>query len=769
MNSKFTTIASNALNNAVIIAEGLGHSYIGSEHALLALLKDESSSAAIILSKYKITYKALDERVRNCIGYGERTVLDVKDTTPRFRRIIEGAHKVSIKYGSTKIGTEHLLYAILDENDSSAAKLLSLLDKDCTRIKEEVTHFLRTVEKSYLILNGKAEDSDIPTLLKYGTDMTALARANDQDPIIGRDEETERVIRVLSRKSKNNPCLIGDAGVGKTAIVEGLAQRIADGCVPDELKEKRIISLDLPSMVAGAKYRGDFEDRIKTIIGEAERAPGVILFIDEIHTIVGAGAAEGAIDASNIMKPALSRAKIRLIGATTPDEYRKYIQKDGALERRFQPINIKEPSFDQTFEILSGLKERYERFHGISIEDEAIRSAIRLSERYITDRYLPDKAIDLLDEACVRGKSKSTSKEAVLFTDKYPEHPDIASLILSESDEKKPIYNLTSEDIEATITEITGIPTKNMSFDAKRLQAKLSARVFGQDEAIDALVDAISRAFAGISSQDRPKGIFLFIGQSGVGKTRLARVLADELFGDEGALLRYDMSEFSEMHSVSKIIGSPPGYVGFNESGSMTEDVRRRPYSIILLDEAEKSSSEVKNLLLQIFDNGKLTDSVGREVNFKNTFIILTANVGHIKNEVAALGFVERDGNKVNKKLLEALFSSELIERFDEIIEFKGFKDTSLTEIAALKLGETAKRLSLLGARLEYDEEVCRMIVKRSAAKNGRSISRCIVKDIETPIARIILATPLLRVIKITTDNDGFSFVLEDGPLMISK
>ena len=455
MNSKFTEIASKALNNAVIIAEKFGHTYIGTEHALLALLYDEGSSSAIILKKYRITYKITEEKIKDFIGFGERTRLNVKDMTPRFRRLLDGAHKASIKFNSSKIGTEHLLYSLLEERDSSAGKILSLLDKDIAKIKEEVTQFLKTVEKSYFFLNGKASDSDIAALLKYGIDMTEAAKVEERDPVIGRDEETERVIRVLSRKTKNNPCLIGDAGVGKTAIVEGLCQRIARGDVPKELKNKRIISLDLASMVAGSKYRGDFEDRIKAIISEAEKAPGVILFIDEIHTIVGAGAAEGAIDASNIMKPALSRAKIRLIGATTPDEYRKYIKKDGALERRFQPITVKEPNVTKTNEILHGLKERYEDFHNLRIDNSAIDAAIKLSKRYITERFLPDKAIDLLDEACVNVKSRSIPDMPEADHEEFPEYPELTSFIYKEAPNEAHRLRVTKEDVEKTITEIT--------------------------------------------------------------------------------------------------------------------------------------------------------------------------------------------------------------------------------------------------------------------------------------------------------------------------
>lgn len=758
MNNKFTEIASKALNNAVIIAEKLGHTYIGTEHALLALLYDEGSSSAIILKKHRITYKATEEKIKDFIGFGERTALNVKDTTPRFRRLLDGAHKAAVKYNSARIGTEHLLYSLLDERDSSAAKIILLLDKDIARIKEEVTQFLKTVEKSYFILNGKGNDLDIPSLLKYGVDMTRAARDEEQDPVIGRTDETERVIRVLSRKTKNNPCLIGDAGVGKTAIVEGLCQRIAKGDVPMDLKSKRIISLDLSSMVAGSKYRGDFEDRIKAIISEAERSPDVILFIDEIHTIVGAGAAEGAIDASNIMKPALSRAKIRLIGATTPDEYRKYIKKDGALERRFQPINVKEPSITETCDILFGLKQRYETFHNLSIDNGAIEAAIKLSKRYITERFLPDKAIDLLDETCVNVKSQLLPTNPENVHEDFPEYPEFTDLMYNEEQRpgERPI--VTKEDVERTVTEITGIPTKNLSFNTAEFEKSLSMRVYGQKSAIKALVGGVSRSFAGISSQDRPKGVFLFIGESGVGKTELAKALATELFGEEGALLRYDMSEFSEVHSVSKIIGSPPGYVGFNEAGSLTEDVRRRPYSVILLDDAEKASDEVKNLLLQLFDSGRLTDSNGREVNFKNTFVILTANTGMIRNDRSGLGFIEKGDGGINKKSLEQLFSNELIERFDEIIEFSAFDEQTLIMIAKRKLQETASRLSNQNISLEYDEEALPLLIKKASSKTGRAIARAITKEIETPIAKLILESEAIKAIRITANNDNFEF-----------
>ena len=761
MNSKFTEIASKALNNAVIIAEKLGHTYIGTEHALLALLYEEGSSSAIILKKHRITYKNTEEKIKDFIGFGERTRLNVKDMTPRFRRLLDGAHRASVKYNSTKIGTEHLLYSLLEERDSSAGKIIYLLDKDVVKIKEDVTQFLKTVEKSYLYLNGKASDSDITALLKYGVDMTEAAKIEEQDPVIGRCEETERVIRVLSRKTKNNPCLIGDAGVGKTAIVEGLCQRIAKGDVPHELKNKRIISLDLASMVAGSKYRGDFEDRIKAIISEAERTPGVILFIDEIHTIVGAGAAEGAIDASNIMKPALSRAKIRLIGATTPDEYRKYIKKDSALERRFQPITVKEASITEANEILSGLKDRYEAFHNLKIDDGAIDAAIKLSKRYITERFLPDKAIDLLDEACVNVKSQALPTEKKPSSERFPEYPELTELICKEAPEKEKKPTVTREDVEKTITEITGIPTKNLSFNTLEFEKRLKNRVFGQQNAIKALVGGVSRSFAGISSQDRPKGVFLFIGESGVGKTELAKALASELFGDEAALLRYDMSEFSEVHSVSKIIGSPPGYVGFNESGSLTEDVRRKPYSVILLDDAEKASNEVKNLLLQLFDSGRLTDSCGREVNFKNTFIILTANTGKIKTNQGGLGFIEKGDMGINKKSLETLFSNELIERFDEIIEFNAFENETLVMIAARKLGETKERLLNQAITLVFDIDVIKLVVKKASSKTGRGIQRTIIKEIETPLAEIILNSEATKAIKISVNSDKFKFTEE--------
>ena len=768
MNSKFTEIASKALNNAVILAEKLGHTYIGTEHILLALLYDEGSTSAIILKKHRITYKIVEERIKDHIGFGEMSCLTVKDTTPRFRRVLEGAHKVSIKYNSSKIGSEHLLCALFEEKESAAGRILSLLDKDISSIKDDVVHFLKTVEKSYSLLKGKVCDHEISSLLKYGSDMTLAARQQEQDPVIGREAETERVINVLSRKTKNNPCLIGDAGVGKTAIVEGLCQRIAMGEVPDELKNKRIISLDLASMVAGSKYRGDFEDRIKAIISEAEATPGVILFIDEIHTIVGAGAAEGAIDASNIMKPALSRAKIRLIGATTPDEYKKYIKKDGALERRFQPITVNEPSISEAYKILLGLKERFESYHNLTIDPSAIDSAIRLSKRYITERFLPDKAIDLLDEACVRVKAHQSSQETSEKKDDFPEYPELTDLFFQSKRDEERNLTVTREDVEKTITEITGIPTRNLSFDYPDFERMLSERVYGQPRAISALVGGVLRSFAGISSAEKPKGIFLFIGESGVGKTELAKSLARALFGDEGALLRYDMSEFSEAHSVSKIIGSPPGYVGFNESCSLCEDVRRRPYSVILLDDAEKASIEVKNLLLQLFDSGRLTDSNGREVNFKNTFIILTANTCKIRSDTKGLGFIDKSESGINKKSLEMLFSNELIERFDEIIEFERIPEEALLMIAKRRLEETSERLEAQNIKLEYDDSVLQILVKKASSKTGRAIARCIIKEIETPLAKLILSHEGIKMIRIGAALESLEFKAESDLTLVT-
>lgn len=769
MSNNFTTKAENALNRSVKVAEELGHTYIGSEHVLIALAEDESSCASMLLRKSKITTEKIKSAVKELSGVGAVSCLTSKDTTPRCRRILESSYKIAKKYSSEKIGTEHILLALLEERESVASKILTKIEADLISLKDEVVTFLRTSERG-ITYTAPLADSAIPNLMKYGKVITRLAEEGQLDPVIGRDKETERVIRILSRKSKNNPCLIGEAGVGKTAIVEGLAMRIAQGKVPASLLGKTVISLDLTSMVAGAKYRGDFEERIKNIMNEAARNKSVILFIDEIHTIVGAGSAEGAIDAANIMKPELSRGNIQLIGATTLAEYRKYIEKDSALERRFQPVLVEEPDIDGTLEILYGIRERYERHHRIKISDAAIESAVRLSKRYIQDRFLPDKAIDVLDEACamasvsinletdktknIREKMRQLSndkKNAILNHDfdtaiNLRELEKIYTAELSEEvllgEQIKGSVLVDEEHVRSVIKEMTGINTKeDISRDFGEIKNRLLAGIIGQDKAVAGLSEAVIRSFAGINEPHRPRGIFLFLGESGVGKTALARELSSVLFNTEDSLVRYDMSEFSESYAVSKLIGSAPGYVGYEDSNSALERIRRHPYSVVLLDEIEKAHPDVLALFLQIFDTGYLRDASGRKINFRNTYIIMTSNIGADKfKDSREVGFM-CSGDETPAKRLGSYFKPEFINRIDEVILFSPLEISALARICENKLAELKERISSLGISLDVSADVCRHIATKGKSKGmgARPIGRLITTEIENKIAKMIV------------------------------
>ncbi len=770
MSNNFTSKAETALNRAVTLAENFGHTYVGSEHILLSLAEDETSCSAIILRKQKITYEKVEQAIKEYSGVGVKSKLTSKDTTPKCRKILENSYKCSKKFSAGKIGTEHILYALIEEKEAVSSRILIKIEADIIGLKDELVSFLRSSEKS-LLFAEQVPDSSIPNLLKYGRVITKLAEQGELDPVIGREKETDRVIRILSRKSKNNPCLIGEAGVGKTAIVEGLATKISEGRVPASLIGKIIISLDLTSMVAGAKYRGDFEERIKSIMNEASRNKSIILFIDEIHTIVGAGAAEGAIDAANIMKPELSRGNIQLIGATTMSEYRKYIEKDSALERRFQPVMVEEPTAEGALEILFGLRERYEKHHNIKISNSAITSAVKLSERYIQDRYLPDKAIDILDEACAMA---SVSNE--LVTEKTQKIKDrlrqialdkknainerdyemamnlkdlerlyseeLSEELIGAADKRAEIC-VSSKEVEKVILEITGVnPSQNFTDEISDIYSKLSASVIGQDPAVKMLCDAVKRSFAGINEPNRPRGIFLFLGESGVGKTELAKALTYQLFGSYDSLIRCDMSEFSESNAVSKLVGAAPGYVGYDETISFIERIRRHPYSVVLFDEIEKAHSDVLSLFLQIFDSGILTDSLGRKINFRNTYIIMTSNIGAESfRESKNVGFLNSDKLDSMQEKLRGYFKDEFINRIDEIILFSSLDSSALKEISKLKISDIIKRLRMLDIEVVCEDEVYGLLAEKGKAKGfgARPLNRMITAGIENKIASMLV------------------------------
>ena len=817
MQSRFTKKAQEALNHAAETATMLGHGYIGSEHLLLGLIKAEGSLASSILIDNDVT----DEKITNLVYQliAPDSNISVKEPagyTPRVRRILENASKEAIRFKSELIGTEHILISIIKETESVAARLLNTIGVSIKKMYVDILVAMGEDTNAYKedFQNGKVRNKDrrtTQTLNQYSRDLTQLAREGKLDPVIGREEEIKRVIQILSRRTKNKPCLIGEPGVGKTAIAEGLAAKIVEGSVPDNIKNKRLLTLDLSGMVAGSKYRGEFEERIKRVINEVKNDGNVLLFLDELHTIIGAGGAEGAIDASNILKPSLARGEIQLIGATTIEEYRKYIEKDAALERRFQSVKVEEPGIEETVGILKGLRSRYEQHHQVTITDDAIKAAVKLSERYINDRFLPDKAIDLIDEAASKARLKSytmpdeitkieeqlnkleNEKEEAVKSEAFEEAGEIKKkqarkkarlekLKQKWEDDKNSSNIIVGEDEVADVVSAwTRIPVQRIAqAETERLiklEETLHNRVIGQDEAVTAIAKAIRRGRVGLKDPNRPIGSFLFLGPTGVGKTELSKALADAMFGTESALIRVDMSEFMEKHTVSKLIGSPPGYVGYDEGGQLSEKVRRNPYSVILFDEVEKAHPDVFNVLLQVLDDGHITDSTGRVVDFKNTVIIMTSNAG-AENIVApkTLGFATATDEKQNHENMKSkvmdevkrIFKPEFINRIDEIIVFHMLNKEQIAKIVDIMINTVNKRtLEQMKISIELDDEAKKYIVEKGYDEKygARPLRRTIQNEIEDNIAEKILEGKIKEgnKVKVSVKDGTLDFSLKRG------
>lgn len=785
--NRFTEKAQTALRLAQETAAQLGHNYVGSEHILLGLIREGSGVAAKFLASRGISEDKVISQLRGLLGDSPAADSPFAGFTPRTKRILELSFIEAKKLSSGYIGTEHILLALLREGESVALRVLEDLGVTGQSAYGELSKSLG--ESAPQSPGGAPQSpggaSQTPTLNQFGRDLTALAREGKFDPVVGREKEIERVVQILSRRTKNNPCLIGEPGVGKTAIAEGLAQRIIEGSLPEILKDKRVFTLDLSAMVAGAKYRGEFEERLKKAMGEIIKAGNVILFIDELHTIIGAGAAEGAIDASNILKPSLARGEIQVIGATTLEEYRKYVEKDAALERRFQPITVSEPSVDESIEILKGLRDNYEAHHRAKITDEALEAAVKLSDRYISDRFLPDKAIDLMDEAASRVrlatmtappdlkdleqqlKDLQGEKEAAIKTQDFEAAAKIRDReqkIKKALEEKKEEWKkqnqmatatVGADEIAAIVSDWTGIPVNRLAEEEterlKNMEEILHKRVVGQVEAVSAASKAIRRGRVGLKDPKRPIGSFIFLGPTGVGKTELSKAIAEAIFGDEDAMLRIDMSEYMEKHTVSRLVGSPPGYVGYDEGGQLTEKVRRKPYSVVLFDEIEKAHPDVFNILLQILEDGILTDAQGRRVDFRNTIVIMTSNVGaRLITEPKTLGFgVSDDKEKANYESiktsvlgeLKRTFRPEFLNRVDEIIVFHQLSEEDIKKIASLMLETLKLRLAANEITAEFTDKAVQKLAKEGydPVFGARPLRRAIQSKVEDLFAQELL------------------------------
>ncbi len=805
----FTQKANDALNSAITSAENLGHTYVGSEHILLGLLAEKGGMAYTALSARKVTYGEVESIIKSSIGIGSPTVLSPNDLTPRAKNIIDTAISQGKGMGHSYIGTEHILMGIIREGTGAATEILSRMGVQPQDLLNDLTNALGSSPNSHGGKKEQKEKSDTPTLSQFGRDLTVYAMQGKIDPVIGRQKEIERVIQILSRRTKNNPCLIGEPGVGKTAIAEGLALKIATGEVPEMLRSKRIVTLDLTGMVAGTKYRGDFEERIRNAIEEVKKAGDIILFIDEVHTLIGAGSAEGAVDAANILKPSLARGEIQVIGATTLEEYRKHIEKDAALERRFQPVTVGEPTEAEAIEILKGLRDKYEAHHKVKITDGAILAAVKMSSRYIGDRYLPDKAIDLVDEAASRVrlkaftappdlkalesklKSLAEEMEAAVNSQDF-EHAaairDEKNKIAQDLENERRLWQEKSnrstgevgeQEIAAIVSQWTGIPvvqlTQEESQRLLRMEEELHKRIVGQDEAVSAVARAIRRGRAGLKDPKRPTGSFIFLGPTGVGKTELCKTLAASMFGDENAMIRLDMSEYMEKHTVSRLVGSPPGYVGYDEGGQLTEKVRRRPYSVVLFDEIEKAHPDVFNMLLQILEDGILTDSQGRRVDFKNCVIIMTSNVGAkliAQSGAATMGFAPADNETASEKRiresvmgeLKNVFRPEFINRVDDIIVFHRLGKDDINEIAKRMLDSLSKRVRELDIGLEFSKDAIEAIGNAGfdPVYGARPLRRAIQQKIEDKLSEEMLEGKLSagKNYICKYENDHFEFIL---------